>query len=391
MSTPVTPGTTGTPAATRTVVIGAGIAGASAAAALAARAPGTVTLVEQEPLPAHHASGRSASLLNETSGHPMVCALAHLSRPFFEHPPAGFADHPLLTPRGLLWVGESGDEPLLDALAAAARRINPNVRRIDAAAVNEVVDDWSPFAVAAGGVFEPDAMSIDTAAVIAGFLRSFQQHGGTTLLTHEAVHCEQRADSSWLVHTSHGTLPADHVVNAAGAWADIVATRAGLDPLGMRALRRTAALVPAPDSIAHWPLVMDIAGRYYCEPEPGGLLVSPADETPTEPCDAQPDELDVALALDRVREATRLPLRSVRRAWAGLRTFAPDRAPVLGPDPTAPGFWWYAGQGGAGIKTAPAMGNLLARMVHGEPLGTDAAELGVDASTLGPARLRAAR
>jgi len=147
--------------------------------------------------------------------------------------------------------------------------------------------------------------------------------------------------------------------------------------------------VPAPDAVAAWPLVMDVAGRYYCEPETGGLLISPADETPLEPCDAQPEELDVALALERVREASGLPLRSVRRAWAGLRTFAPDRVPVLGEDPAAPGFWWLAGQGGAGIKTAPAMARLLALAMDERPFPPDAVELGVTEQALGPTRFRA--
>jgi D-arginine dehydrogenase len=151
-------------------------------------------------------------------------------------------------------------------------------------------------------------------------------------------------------------------------------------------MRRTAAIAPAPDGVAGWPLVMDVAGRYYCEPETGGLLISPADETPLDPCDAQPDELDVALALERVREATGLPLRSIRRAWAGLRTFTPDRAPALGEDARVPGFWWLAGQGGAGIKTAPAMARLLATSIDGRPFPPEAEALGVTAEALSPAR-----
>jgi D-arginine dehydrogenase len=177
-------------------------------------------------------------------------------------------------------------------------------------------------------------------------------------------------------------------VNAAGGWADVVAARAGVNPLGLVALRRTAAIVPSPDDVATWPLVMDIAGRYYCEPETGGLLISPADETPLDPCDAQPDELDVALALERVRDASGLPLRSVRRAWAGLRTFAPDRVPVLGEDPAAPGFWWLAGQGGAGIKTAPAMAQLLTRAMDRLAFPSHALELGVTPDALSPVRFR---
>lgn len=371
------------------VVVGAGIAGASAAAFLARAFPdGRVVLVEQESLPAQHASGRSASVLSETSGHVAVCALARLSRRFFESPPSGFADHSLLSPRGLMWVGERGDEDVLDRLAEVGASIRPSVRRVDADEVAGRLPGFRPEAIAAGGVFEPDAMAIDTASVMAGFVRMLRDARGELLVTAEAVHLDRGADGTWSVSAGEHRLRTPVVVNAAGAWVDEVARRAGVAPIGTQALRRTAAIVPAPDSVASWPLVMDIAGRYYCEPEAGGLLVSPADETPSDPCDARPDELDVAIALERVRDAAGLPLRAVRSAWAGLRTFAPDRAPVLGEDPTAPGFWWSAGQGGAGIKTSPAMGRLLALMVTGRALPDEALSLGLTMDDLSPARFR---
>lgn len=371
------------------VVIGAGIAGASAAAELSKRA--RVVLLERERLPAMHASGRSASVLSETSGHPLVCGLAHVSRPFFEAPPAGFVDHPLLTPRGLVWVGEAGDEALLDELAQRSRHTSPTSRRLTTAQARRRLPSFTATAVAAGAVDEPDAMSIDTAALIEGYLRVLRRNGGTIATGAEAVRLA-RQRGGWDVETPSGSWQADHVVDAAGAWADVVAGRAGVTPIGLLAMRRTAAIAPAPDTTAGWPLVMDIAGRYYCEPEPGGLLISPADETVLDPCDAQPEELDVALALERVGEATGLPLRSIRRAWAGLRTFAPDRAPVLGEDPTTPGFWWLAGQGGAGIKTAPAMAQLLAASVEGRPWPAAADAVGVTPNALGPGRFsRSAR
>lgn len=371
------------------VVVGAGIAGVSAAAFLAQCMPDRgVVVVEQEPLPAQHASGRSASVLSETSGHVAVCALARLSRPFFESPPVGFTDHALLSPRGLMWVGEHGDEEALDALAVVGASIRPSVRRVDAHEVAQRLPTFAPAAIAGGGVFEPDAMAIDTATAIGGFVRMLRDAGGELLVTAEAVRMEQHDDGSWTVSAGGHRFRTPVVVNAAGAWVDEVAQRAGVTPIGTQAMRRTAAIVPAPDSVSEWPLIMDIAGRYYCEPEAGGLLVSPADETPSRPCDAQPDELDVALALERVRDATGLPLRAVRSAWAGLRTFAPDRAPVLGEDPTARGFWWSAGQGGAGIKTAPAMGQLLAIMVTGGSLPDEALSLGLTPQALSPARFR---
>lgn len=375
-----------TASAVDVIVIGAGIAGASAAAELSTTK--RVLLIEREPLPAQHASGRSASVLSETSGHPIVCALARLSRPFFESPPAGFADHALLRPRGLVWVGEEGDTALLDELATRAARVAPGSRRMSPADVHDLLPTFADAAIAGGGVHEPEAMAIDAAAVIDGYLRVLRGNGGRVATGAEALTLARAGDDMWTVVTPAGAWQARHVVNAAGGWADVVAARAGVNPLGLVALRRTAAIVPSPDEVATWPLVMDIAGRYYCEPETGGLLISPADETPLDPCDAQPDELDVALALERVRDATGLPLRSVRRAWAGLRTFAPDRVPVLGEDPSSPGFWWLAGQGGAGIKTAPAMAQLLTRAMDRLPFPSHTLELGVTPDALSPVRFR---
>ncbi len=346
-----------------------------------------VVLIEREPLPAQHASGRSASVLSETSGHPVVCALARLSRPFFESPPAGFGDQPLLRPRGLVWVGEASDRSLLDELALRAARVAPTSRRLTVAEVGLLLETFTATAIAGGGVHEPDAMAIDAAALLDGYLRVLRGNGGRLVTGAEAVTLRRHAEG-WTVATPAGEWHARHVVDAAGGWADDVATRAGVTPLGLVAMRRTAALVPAPDAVAGWPLVMDVAGRYYCEPEAGGLLISPADETPVEPCDAQPEELDVALALERVREASGLPLRSVRRAWAGLRTFAPDRVPVVGEDPESSGFWWLAGQGGAGIKTAPAMAQLLRLTMDGLAFPREALALDVTPDALDPARLR---
>jgi D-arginine dehydrogenase len=230
-------------------------------------------------------------------------------------------------------------------------------------------------------------MAIDAAAVIDGYLRVLRSNGGRLATGAEAVALATDG-GEWFVTTPAGRWRTTHVVDAAGGWADVVAARAGVTPLGLVAMRRTAAIVPVPGDVSGWPLVMDVAGRYYCEPETGGLLISPADETALDPCDAQPDELDVALALERVRDASGLPLRSVRRAWAGLRTFAPDRVPVLGEDHSAPGFWWLAGQGGAGIKTAPAMARLLACAMDGSPLPPEATALGVTPDALSPSRLR---
>ena len=253
--------------------------------------------------------------------------------------------------------------------------------------VLEVVPCLRDHAVAGGGTFEPDAMAIDTDALLQGYLRGVRRRGGQLITSAEAIRLE-RGDGGWQVTAGDRTMFAPVVVNAAGAWGDVVALRVGVPALGLQPRRRTACIAPAPAVDTRWPLVMDIAGRYYFEPESGGLLISPADTTPSEACDASADEIDVALALDRVREATTLPVRSVRRAWAGLRTFSPDGAPVVGEEPSAAGFWWLVGQAGAGIKTAPAMAAALAALMHGEPLPPEITERGVRASDLSPARFR---
>ncbi|HWM18679.1 MAG TPA: FAD-binding oxidoreductase [Ilumatobacteraceae bacterium] len=366
------------------VVIGAGIAGAAAAWSLAGHL--RVVLVEREAAPGMHATGRSASVLSETSGHPVVCMLARASRPFFERPPDGVCETPLLAPRGLAWVGQLGDAALLDSFAEVARQLAPTVRRLTPAATLDLLPGFRPVAVAGGAVHEPDAMSIDTAALLQSFVGGTRRRGSIVLTTSEAITAVHTGGSRWVVTVGERELTSTHVVNAGGAWGDVVAQRCGVAPIGLQPMRRTAAIVPAPEWVSAWPLVMDIAGRYYVEPEAGGLLVSPADETASVPCDARAEEIDVAIALDQLAAATEVPVRSVRRAWAGLRTFAPDRVPVLGEDPDAAGFWWLVGQGGAGIKTSPALAALLTAQLTGSDTGVD--DAGVLSQQLTPRRFR---
>jgi D-arginine dehydrogenase len=217
-------------------------------------------------------------------------------------------------------------------------------------------------AAAGGGVLEPDASGIDVAALVDGYRRNFLARGGDIVVAHELL--SARHDGRrWTARAGEHEFVADVIVDAAGAWADEVARRCGVDPIGLRPLRRTAALVAAPEHTARWPMVMDVDLGWYAEPEPGGLLVSPMDETASEPCDARPEEVDVALALERVNTALGLDLRHVRRAWAGLRTFSADRDPVAGPDPAQPAFVWLAGQGGSGIKTAPALAEIVVNAI----------------------------
>jgi D-arginine dehydrogenase len=369
----------------RVVVIGGGIAGVSAAWALAEHHD--VVLLEAEPELGAHATGRSAATLSETSGSRAVCALARVSRSFLENPPPDFTEVPLTGPRGLLWIGRREDEPALDALAeVAASGVAPTAERVDAVRAREILPALRAEAVTGGGMWEPDARSLDVAALLAAYARGARARGAEFYRATPALTLVPRAPTGWTVETPAGSRPADVVVDAAGAWGDVVAARAGVATLDLRVLRRTACLVPAPPDVASWPLVMDAGGRCYFEPESGGLLVSPADEHPTEPVDAQPEMEDVAWGLEMLHETTTLSVRSVRRAWAGLRTFAADRVPVVGWAGDQPTFCWLVGQGGAGVKTAPAMAAAVAAIVGERDWPAELTSLGVTAASLAPDR-----
>jgi D-arginine dehydrogenase len=345
------------------VVIGGGIAGASAAWHLAGRC--AVTVLEGEPQPGMHATGRSAALLTETAGPPEVCALAAASREFLASPPAGFADQPLLSPRGLLHVARRGEEVLLEAKLHDATALDVEMRELDGEQCRALVPVLRT-GVLVAGAFEPAAMSIDVDALLHGYLRGARTLGATV---HLGVPVEQieRQEDRWRVSTRERTWDCDVVVNAAGAWCDEIAVMAGVEPLSLRPLRRSVFVFPPPPSldISGWPMVWDVTQRFYFEPESGMILASPADEIPSEPCDARPAEEDIARGVEELEIATELEVRGVRRTWAGLRTFSPDGVPVVGFDPSASGFFWLAGQGGYGIKTSPAMGRLTADLIAG--------------------------
>ncbi|GHJ48130.1 FAD-dependent catabolic D-arginine dehydrogenase DauA [Catellatospora sp. TT07R-123] len=344
------------------LVVGGGIAGAAAGYFLSRH--GTVTLVEMEAAPGYHATGRSAALFSEYYGNPPVRALTAASRAFFTEPPDGFTEHPLLTPRGVVALCPPGAEELFEqALARGATAPVPayEIGPDEVARHCPVVRrDWFTRAL-----LRPAAADIDVDALHRGFLRAVTATGGL-VLTRARVHELARDGGGWRARTSAGDVRAAVVVNAAGAWADEVAALAGVRPVGLVPRRRTAFLVDAPEDAGAWPMVCDVTETFYCKPESGALLVSPVDATPAVPGDARPDDLDVAIGLERLREATTLPARRVRHAWAGLRTSTPDDVPVVGPDPAADGFHWLAGLGGYGVQIAPAVGRALAEAVAGE-------------------------
>jgi D-arginine dehydrogenase len=344
---------------TEIVVIGAGIAGASAAAELAAQA--RVVLLEMEAQPGYHATGRSAAYFAAAYGKKAVRDFTGCCEAFFRSPPAGFSAVPLMRSRDCVFFGRADQAESLQAM----RDDNPMLEALDPAALRRRVPVFAA-GYLQGALREPRGGDLDVDALLQGYLRLLRARGGE-VGTARRVTGLRRVAGAWQVTAAGETYEAPVVVNAAGAWADAVAALAGLAPLGIRPLRRTALTIDPPDGIdiADWPNLIDADEAFYFKPEAGHILISPADETPSEPCDAQPEDLDVAIGVDRFEQATGFDVRRVRSSWAGLRSFAPDRVFVAGFDPRAEGFYWLAGQGGYGIQSAPALAELTRYLVQG--------------------------
>jgi D-arginine dehydrogenase len=369
---------------TEVIVIGAGIAGASVAAQIAAGS--RVLLLERESQPGYHATGRSAALFTETYGSEVKRALSHASRPFLQQPPSGFAPTPLLAPRGTLLVATEAQLPKLRQTADDCAGLVRNLEWLTADEVRARVGCFASGQVAAG-LLEPDAMDIDVHVLHRGFLRQFSAHGGA-LVNNAEVRSLDWVGGSWRVITSAGEFRAGRVVNAAGAWADHIGRLAGAKPIGLVPKRRTAITFdpPAGLNVSGWPAVIDIDEQWYIKPDAGRILASPADETPSMPCDAQPDAYDIAVVVDRLSRATTLEVPRIVARWAGLRSFVEDKLFVVGFDPRVPNFFWLAGQGGHGIQTSPAVSRMAAALFDGQPVPADIVDLGIDASTLAPTR-----
>lgn len=369
---------------TDVLMVGAGMAGASAAYFLAPHRQ--VTVLEWESQPGYHATGRSAALYSETYGNATVRAITTAAKAFYWQPPAGFSPYPLVTPRGSLIVGTPEDEAVLRARFLAMQALVPNVQWWSQAEMLQRVPVLRP-EFAAFGIYEPDAMDMDVHGIHQGFLRGAKA-AGAKLVCDAQVQAVTREAGGWRVETPAGAFWAPVLVNAAGAWCDEVAQRAGVATVGLQPKRRTAFTceTPAGMDTSAWPMVIDLQETYYLKPDAGLLLVSPANEDPVNPQDVQPEELDVAIAVDRVETVTTLQIRKIKRAWAGLRSFVADKTPVVGFAPEAPGFFWLAGQGGYGIQTAPAMGELAAALVQGLPVPDALAALGVRAEDVSAAR-----
>lgn len=358
-------------------VIGAGMAGASIAAELAPYA--RVLLLEAEDAPGYHATGRSAAFYEECYGGPGVVPLTRASGAYL-------TEHGFLTDRGALYVGRAEDRAAMDAFRASYNGTGVRIAPLAPAALAERVPhirpEWNE------ALYQPACADIDVAGLHQHYL-SLAKRQGVEILTRAKVQGLARADGVWTLAGERGeTWQAATIVNAAGAWADEIARLAGVRPIGIAPFRRTVAVLRVdPPAPADLPLVIDIGGGFYFKPDAGRLWLSPHDEVPSDPCDAAPEELDVAIAIDRFQQVTDWRIAALEGRWAGLRSFAPDRLPVYGFDSQADGFFWFAGQGGFGIQTAPAAARLGAQLLLGQD--RDAMTAAIDAAVYHPARFTA--
>jgi len=372
------------------LIIGAGIAGASLAWRLA-RAGRPVVLIEREPQPGMHSTGRSAAMFMESYGPPGVRALTRASRDFYQHPPAGFAEAPLLSPRHALFVATAGQQAALARMQADLAASGTTMALLNSELLAQAAPALKPD-LFQNALLDEQGYDMDVHALLQGFLRGARQ-AGARLLTGvqplRAAHDGQR----WRVALSDGNeLVAHTVVNAAGAWADELAALFGAVPIGLQPRRRSAFTFRVPEGVdlARWPMVADVDEAWYFKPDAGQLLGSPANADPVPPHDVQPEEFDIALGIHLIQEATNLRIERPTATWAGLRSFVADGDLVIGFDDACPGFFWLAAQGGYGIQSAAGASLLAASLIAGQPLPAELAAHGVEPRVVSPLRLRGA-
>jgi D-arginine dehydrogenase len=370
------------------LIVGGGIAGLSAGARLADH--GRVVVLEGEPAIGYHSSGRSVTFSHYGIGDATVRGLSAYSRPFFEAPPEGFSPSPLCRIQSALYLAADADLDRLEALYQRMAPFNPQLRWAEQEELGQLcpILRTGPGELVRGA-FDPVGLKLDADALLQSFARAIRSAAGEVLIGRRitAIHC---SGGGWTLRTEAGEQwSAPILVNAAGAWADRMAEMAGVRPLGLMPLRRTIVAVDPPEraEVADWPFVHTILNDFYMLPEAGRLLVSPVDEIASDPCDAQPEEYDIALAAAKLEEYTVLQVRRIAHSWAGLRSFVKDRVPVAGFAPDAPGFFWLAGQGGYGLQTAPAMGEIVAILATGGSWPEGLTRLGVTPDKILPERL----
>lgn len=368
-------------------IVGAGMAGASTAWELSAHA--SVALLERESLPGYHTTGRSAALFLETYGTPAIRAMTRASRPFLQSPPAGFCDGAILTPRGVVYIAGPDQLDLLGATEAELRPHSPQLERLSADELVARVPCLRRDALG-GGLQEAGAADIDVHALHQGYLRGLRQRGGT-LHTDAEVLALRREGGLWQLELANGTqIQARTLINAAGAWADVVGAMAGAAPIGLTPCRRSAFTFPAPEGmdLAQMPAIIAVDESFYIKPDARQLLGSPANADPTTPHDVVPEEIDIATGIFHIEERTHFSIRRPSHTWAGLRSFVPDGDMVVGWDGGVQGLFWVAAQGGYGIQSAPAYALLARNLLLGEALDAQLQAHGVEAAAMAPSRLR---
>ncbi|WP_050873150.1 NAD(P)/FAD-dependent oxidoreductase [Comamonas testosteroni] len=379
------------------VIVGAGMAGASAAWQLAqsgGETPPSVLVLERESQPGYHTTGRSAALFEEHYGPAQVQALTRASRAFYDAPPAGFAEAPILTPRGVLYVGTADQRDLVDAAYAEAQVHSPDAQRLSAAQLKTLVPVLDT-EVLVDGFLDTGARDIDVHGLHQGYIRGLRQRGGD-LWCNAEVQAITRVNDFWHIALPQGrSLRAKVIVNAAGAWVDVVAAMVGAAPIGITPKRRSAFTFPVPEGLdaTLWPAIISADENWYIKPDAGQLLGSPANADPVAPHDVVPEELDIATGIHHIEEATTLQIRRPSHTWAGLRSFVADGELVIGWDasPTpVPGFFWVAAQGGYGIQSAAGYSLLARNLLLGETLDAALAAQKVNVGAVSPARCQLA-
>ena len=371
------------------IVVGAGMAGASVGWQLA-QAGRQVLVLERESQPCYHTTGRSAALFEEHYGPLQVQALTRASRAFYEQPPAGFTDYPILHPRGVMYVGTAAQKALIDAAYAEAVKHSPDAQRLDGDALRALVPVLNDSIV--DGFVDDGARDIDVHALHQGFLRGMRQAGGQLWCNAEvSALALDGARRTWTVTLADGrTAQARTLVNAAGAWADHIGELAGARAMGLVPARRSAFTFPVPEGLdaTHWPAVISADERFYFKPDAGQLLGSPANADATYPHDVQPEEEDIATGIWNIEQATTLSIRRPSHTWAGLRSFVADGEMVIGWDSHVPEFFWVAAQGGYGIQSAAGYSLLARNLLLAEPVDEQLLRQGVQTELLAPARLQ---
>ena len=367
-------------------IVGGGIAGVSAASAISRTH--SVVVLEQESELAYHTTSRSAAVYIENEGGPVFHRLSTASRPFFdaEHDVGGQATR-FVTPMPVLSIGDASMHEALHAEVSDASKVTPSIEFVEGDALREHCPVLNTDVVTCG-MLEPTAGSIDVMGVHQHFLRTARTNGAT-ILRSARLESASRSQDGWRLHTAAGELRSNVIVNAAGAWGDVVATACGVRPIGLQPKRRTAFHAPSPIDPSGWPFIYSGIPDLQCyfKAEAGSqILGSLSDEQDSAPCDARPEELDIALAIERINTVSTIGIRSIKTTWAGLRTFAPDRNPVFGWNDGVDGFLWMVGQGGCGIVTSPIAGEIAGALVRGEDLPQPVLDLGLTAPALAPRR-----